>query len=90
MQLHLLPFFCAPEKKKDFPFFACGATPSRTVNKTQPLEVAFSLQERVDSRSQKELPGEGWGGQGKKGKKDAQKKRWLVIWDTAVAPRTAR
>ena len=34
--------------------FSCGATPSRTVPKTQPLQVAFSLLERVDSRSQKE------------------------------------
>ena len=41
-----------PARKRDFPC-SCGATPSRTVPKTQPLYVAFSL-ERVDLRSQKE------------------------------------
>ena len=65
----------------DFFLFSCGATPSRTVIKTQPLEVAFSLRERVDLRSQKEkILGKkiawervGWTRQ-KKRKKDAQKK----------------
>ena len=46
------PFFA--RQKKGFSFFSCGATPSRTVAKTQPLKVDFSLQERVDLRSQKE------------------------------------
>ena len=46
-----LTFFRA--RKKGFSFFPCGSTPSRTVPKTQPLEVAFSLLERVDLRSQK-------------------------------------
>ena len=32
----------------------CGATSSRTVPKTQPLQVAFSLREGVDLRFQKE------------------------------------
>ena len=41
------------QKKRIF-LFSCGATPSRTVPKTQPLQVAFSLRERVDLRSQKE------------------------------------
>ena len=63
-------------RKKGFSFFSCGATPSRAVPKTQPLEVAFSLLERVDLRSQKEgilVRGRvGWTGQ-KKGKKDVQK-----------------
>ena len=40
-----LTFFRAP-KKKGFSFFSCGATPSRTVPKTQPLEVAYSLHDR--------------------------------------------
>ena len=41
--------------KKGFSFFSCGATSSRTVPKTQPLQVAFSLRERVGLRSQKGL-----------------------------------
>ena len=32
-------------RKKGFSFFARGATPSRTVPETQPLQVAFSLLE---------------------------------------------
>ena len=63
-------------RKKDFPF-SCGATPSRT----HPLQVAFSLQERVDLRSLKEgdfgeedCLGKGVVDRAKKGKKDAQKK----------------
>ena len=76
-----LTFFHAPEKKK-FSFFSCGATPSRTVPKTQPLEVDFSLRERVDLRSQKEgILGEkiaqGRVGQtGQKKEKRMHKKRW--------------
>ena len=61
-------------------FFSCGATPSRIVPETKPLQVAISLLERVDLRSQKKgILGKkiawgtvGWRGQ--KGKKDAQKK----------------
>ena len=79
------PLPLARQNKKDFPFVSCGASPSRTVPQTQPVQVAFSLRERVDLSSQKggdfggrKLPGEGCGGQGKKkGKKDATKKRWL-------------
>ena len=41
-------------RKKGFSFFSCGATPSRTAPKTQPLQVAFSLRERVELKSQKE------------------------------------
>ena len=79
-QISHSPFFA---RQKKF-FFSCGATPSRTVPKTQPLQVAFSLRERVDLRSQKE----GILGKriargrvrrtGQKRKKDAQnKKRWV-------------
>ena len=74
------PFFA--RQKKGFSFFSCGATPSRTVPKTQPLEVAFSLLERVDLRSQKDrILGKkiawgrvGWTGQKKE--KRMHKKRW--------------
>ena len=79
-------------KKKDFPsFFSCGATPSRTVPKTgsggclpfpkPALEVAFSLLEGVDLRSQKDRILEKKNCVGKGGvdrgirKKDAHK-RW--------------
>ena len=68
-------------RKKGFSFFSCGATPSGTVPKTQPLQVAFSLPERADLRSQKEgfwgrkLPGEGWGGEGKQKEKRMRKKK---------------
>ena len=50
----LLDFFRAPEKR--IFLFSLWGTPSRTVPKTQPLQVAFSLLsiERVDLRSQKE------------------------------------
>ena len=78
--LKVSPFFDAL-RKKGFSFFSCGATSSRTVPKTQPLEVAFSLRERVGLRSQKgRILGKkiAWGREGvdrkKKGKKDAQKK----------------
>ena len=37
-----LTLFRAPERK-DFPFFSCGETPSRTVPPNQLLQVAFSL-----------------------------------------------
>ena len=68
-------------RKKGFSLFSCGATPSRTVPKTQPLQVTFSLQERVDLRSQKVgILGKkiawgrvGWTGQ-KKRKKGCAKK----------------
>ena len=84
-----LTFSRAPEKKKKgFSFLSCGATPSRTVPKTQPLQVAFSLLERVDLRSQKRgILGEenclGKGGvdRAKKGKKDAQKGGFEVIFN---------
>ena len=67
------PFF-ARQKKKDFPFFPGGATSSRTVPKTQPLQVAFALRERVDLRSQKR---EGFGEENclGKGGADRAKKR---------------
>ena len=67
-------------RKKGFSFyFSPRGPPSRTVPETQPLQVTFSLLERVDLRSQKEgILGKevAWGraGQKKKGKKDAQKK----------------
>ena len=71
-------------RKKGFPF-CCWVTQSRTVPKTQPLQVAFPLLERVDLRSQDPRKKKGdlgkkiaWGRGGverqKKGKKDAQKK----------------
>ena len=72
--------FFARQKKKGFSFFPCGATSSRTVPNTQPLQVAFSLRERVDLRSQKggfweeNCLGKGGADRAKKGKKDAQKK----------------
>ena len=76
-------FFRAPEKK-DFPFFSCGATPSRAVPKTQPLQVAFSLRERVDLRCQKEgilgkkiARGRGGADKEKKKEKRMHKKRWV-------------
>ena len=82
-------------QKKGFSFFSCGVTRSRAVPKTQPLQVAFSILERVDLRSQKEgIWGKkiawgrvGWRGQ-KKGKKDAQKKgehhiHHLLYWRIA-------
>ena len=73
-------FFARQEKKKIF-FLSCGATPSRTVPKTQPLQVAFSVLERVDLRSQKKgilreencLGKRGW--KGENGKKERKKKR---------------
>ena len=70
------PFFA--HQKKGFSFFSCGATSSRTVPKTQPLQVAFSLRERVDLRSQKQgnlekSLGKGGADRANKGKKDAQK-----------------
>ena len=67
-------------------FFSCGGTPSRTVPKTQPLQVAFSLLERVDLRPQKfwgfrgrkNCQGKGGVDRGhKKSEKDAQK-RWVL------------
>ena len=76
-----LTFFRAPEKK-DFSFFSCGVTPSRTGPKTQPLQVAFALRERVDLRSQKEgILGKriAWGRVGRTGQKKEKrmhKKRW--------------
>ena len=76
----ILTFFRAPEKK-DFPFFSCGATPPRTVPKTQPLQVAFSLRERVDLKfpergdfGEENYVGKGGADRAKKGKRDVQKK----------------
>ena len=66
-------------RKKDFPFFPVGRPRPEPVPKTQPLQVAFSLLDRVDLRSQKEgILGKkiGWGrvvDRAKKGKNDAQK-----------------
>ena len=80
-------------RKKGFSFFSRGATPSRTVPKTQPLEVAFSLLERVDLRSQKDrILGKkiawgrvGWTGQKKE--KRMRKKRWADrIMDPSAFP----
>ena len=42
-------------KKRMFLFFSCGATRSRSVPKTQALQVAFSLLERVYLRSGQDL-----------------------------------
>ena len=79
-----LAFSRAPEKiKKRIFLFSCGA-PSRTVPKTQPLQVAFSLQERVDLRSSKrgflgrKLPGKGGADRAKKRKKGGTKKGGLI------------
>ena len=81
-------------RKKGFSFFSCGATSSRTVPKTQPLQVAFSLRERVDLRSQKgRILGKkiAWGRVGrtgqKKGKKDAQKKVGIQFLDLLAPAR---
>ena len=81
--LKLLSPFFASQKKRIF-LFSCGATSSRTVPKTQPLQVAFSLRERVGLRSQKgRILGkkiawgrEGWTGQKKE--KRMHKKRWVL------------
>ena len=69
-------------RNNGFSFLSCGSTPSRTVPKTQPLQVAFSLLERVDLRSQKEgilgknVAWEGWGGRAqKKGKNGRAKEK---------------
>ena len=68
-------------RQKDFPFFPVGRPRPEPSPKTQPLQVAFSLLDRVDLRFQKEgILGKkiGWGRVGwtrqKKGKKDAQEK----------------
>ena len=83
-----LTFFRAPqeETKKDFSLFSCGATPSRTVPKTQPLQL-----ERVDLRSQKErILGKrivwgrvGWTGQ-KKEKRMCKKRREQIFKDKFI------
>ena len=72
--------FLARQKKRIF-LVSLGGNLVQNRPQTQPLQVAFSLLERVDLRSQKEgILGKkiawgrvGWTGQ-KKGKKDAQKK----------------
>ena len=70
-------------RKKGFSFFSFGATPSRTIPKTQPLQVAFSLWERVDLRSQKEgilgkkVARGRVGRTGQKKEKRMHKKRWV-------------
>ena len=70
-----LPFF-ARQKKRIFLFFLWGP-------KTQPLEVAFSLRERVGLRSQKgRILGKkiAWGREGRTGQKKEKrmhKKRWV-------------
>ena len=69
-------------RKKGFSFFPGGRLGPETVPKTQPLQVAFPLLERVDLRSQKEgILGKkiawgrvGWTGQKKE--KRMRKKRW--------------
>ena len=70
------------KKKKDFPFFSFGGDPVQTSLKTQPLQVAFSLLERLDLRSQKDgIWGKkiAWGRGGvdraKKGKRMRKKRR---------------
>ena len=74
------PFF-ARQKKRIF-LFSCGATPSRTVPKTKPLQVAFPLQERVDLGCQKEgilgkkIARGRMGRTGQKKEKRMHKKRW--------------
>ena len=78
--------FSRARKKKDFPFFSCGETLSRTVPKTQALQATFALLERVDLRSQKggiwgkkiAWGREGWTGQTKKKAKRMRKKRWVL------------
>ena len=79
MQYVFSPFFA--HQKNGFSFVFLWGDPVQNRQQTQPLEVAFSLQERMDLRSQKEgILGKkiawgrvGWTGQ-KKGKKDVQKK----------------
>ena len=70
----LSPFLL--RQKKGFSFFSFGATPSRTVPKTQPLQVVFS--QRGDFGEENCL-GRGWGGQGKDKEKRMRKKMW-VLW----------
>ena len=76
------PHLFSRARKIGFSFFACGATPSRTVPNTQPMQVAFSLRERVDLRSKKEgIWGKKitWGRVGRTGQKKEKgmhKKRW--------------
>ena len=67
----------------DFPFFPVGQPRPEPSPKIQPLQVAFSLLEGVDLRSQKEgdlgeeqLPREGWDGQGEERTKRIRKKGW--------------
>ena len=75
-----LTFFRAPEEK-DFPFFSCGATPSRTVPKNPaPAGCLFSTRKsrsEVPARGdfgEEDCVGKGGVKRAKKGKKDAQKK----------------
>ena len=73
------PFF-ARQKKRIFLFFLWG---NPVQNRPQ---NAFSLQERVDLRSHSFflgtiLPGEGWGGQGKKKEKGCTKKVGLFYYE---------
>ena len=77
------PFFRAPEKK-DFLFFFCGATSSRTVPQPSPAGCFFSTR-----KSRSEVPergdfgeenclGKGAGGQSKKRKKGCTKKGGII------------
>ena len=80
---YVWPHLFSRARKKGFSIFSCVATPSRTVTKTQPLEVALSLQERVDLRCQKEgilgkkIAWERVGWTGQKKEKRMRKKRWV-------------
>ena len=74
-------------QKKGFSFFSCGATPSRTVPKIQPLQVAFSLEENC--------LGKGGVDRDKKRKKGCTKKGGLphglapsetMVWDHGLRP----
>ena len=75
-------------RKNSLFFCSCGATPSRTVPKTQPLQVTFSLLEiRFEVPERGDLGEENWLWKGgvdgaKKGRKDAQKKVGTLGSDT--------
>ena len=79
LETHL---FFARQKKRIFPFFPVGRPRPEPSPKTQPLQVAISLRQRVDLRSQKEgILGKkiAWGRVGRtrqKKEKRMHKKRW--------------
>ena len=82
--------FLRARRKKDFPSFPVGRPRPEPSPKPSPCRLPFSLLERVDLSPRKsgfwgrKLAGEGWGGQGKKGKKDAQKKVGKPNSDTCL------